>query len=121
LLALVAAECQKSSWWWRVISASTPVPAFPPRLSGSSLDSHNLEGFPRFSPRGSCRIRQFETLLDHGVGHDVEDRSHVRVLWITELLVGRCQSKILNTWSGHRTAQIDPEKCGKINGREIRF
>jgi len=33
----------------------------------------------------------------------------------------RCQSKILNTWSGHRTAQIDPEKCMKINGREIRF
>jgi hypothetical protein len=34
---------------------------------------------------------------------------------------GHCQSKILNTWSGHRTAQIDPEKCRKINGREIRF
>ena len=34
---------------------------------------------------------------------------------------GRCQSKIPNTWSGHRTAQIDPEKCGKINGREIRL
>ena len=34
---------------------------------------------------------------------------------------GHCQSKILNTWSGHRTAQIDPEKCSKINGREIRF
>jgi len=34
---------------------------------------------------------------------------------------GRCQSKILNTWSGHRIAQIDPEKCRKINGREIRF
>ncbi len=34
---------------------------------------------------------------------------------------GRCQSKILNTWSGHRTAQIDPEKCRKINGYEIRF
>ena len=34
---------------------------------------------------------------------------------------GRCQSKILNTWSGHRTAQIDPEKCRKINGRETRF
>jgi len=33
----------------------------------------------------------------------------------------RCQSKILNTCSGHRTAQIDPEKCRKINGREIRF
>ncbi len=33
----------------------------------------------------------------------------------------RCQSKIPNTWSGHRTAQIDPEKCRKINGREIRF
>jgi transposase-like protein len=33
----------------------------------------------------------------------------------------RCQSKILNTCSGHRTAQIDPEKCTKINGREIRF
>ena len=36
-------------------------------------------------------------------------------------VIGRCQSKILNTWSGHRTAQIDPEKCRKINGREIRF
>ncbi len=36
-------------------------------------------------------------------------------------LQGRCQSKIPNTWSGHRTAQIDPEKCRKINGREIRF
>ena len=35
--------------------------------------------------------------------------------------IRRCQSKILNTWSGHRTAQIDPEKCMKINGREIRF
>jgi hypothetical protein len=34
---------------------------------------------------------------------------------------GRCQSKILNTWRGHRAAQIDPEKCRKINGREIRF
>jgi hypothetical protein len=34
---------------------------------------------------------------------------------------GRCQSKILNTWSCHRTAQIDPEKCRKINGYEIRF
>jgi hypothetical protein len=34
---------------------------------------------------------------------------------------GHCQSKILNTWSGHRTVQIDPEKCRKINGREIRF
>jgi hypothetical protein len=33
----------------------------------------------------------------------------------------RCQSKILNTWSGHRTAQIDPEKCRKSNDREIRF
>jgi hypothetical protein len=33
----------------------------------------------------------------------------------------RCQSKILNTWSGHRTAQIDPEKRRKINGHEIRF
>jgi hypothetical protein len=38
-----------------------------------------------------------------------------------EHLNGRCQSKILNTWSGHRTAQIDPEKCRKINGCEIRF
>jgi hypothetical protein len=38
-----------------------------------------------------------------------------------KLRAGRCQSKILNTWSGHRTAQIDPEKCRKINGREIRF
>jgi len=26
---------------------------------------------------------------------------------------GRRQSKIPNTWSGHRTAQIDPEKCRK--------
>ena len=33
----------------------------------------------------------------------------------------RCQSKILDTWSGHRTAQINPEKCRKSNGREIRF
>ncbi len=33
----------------------------------------------------------------------------------------RCQSKISNTWSGHRTAQIDSEKCRKINDREIRF
>ena len=33
----------------------------------------------------------------------------------------RCQSKILNTWSGQRTAQIDREKFRKINGREIRF
>jgi hypothetical protein len=38
-----------------------------------------------------------------------------------ELAEGHCQSKILNTWSGHRTAQIDPEKCRKINGRAIRF
>ena len=30
--------------------------------------------------------------------------------------LGRCQRKILNTWSGHRTAQIDPEKCRKIYG-----
>ncbi len=29
----------------------------------------------------------------------------------------RCQSKISNIWSGHRTAQIDSEKCRKINGR----
>jgi hypothetical protein len=34
---------------------------------------------------------------------------------------GHCQSKILNTWRGHRTAQIGPEKCRKINGHEIRF
>jgi hypothetical protein len=34
---------------------------------------------------------------------------------------GRCQSKILNTWSGQRTAQIDRKKFRKINGREIRF
>jgi glycosyltransferase involved in cell wall biosynthesis len=40
---------------------------------------------------------------------------------LTRALSGRCQSKILNTWSGHRTAQIDPEKCRKINGLEIRF
>jgi hypothetical protein len=26
---------------------------------------------------------------------------------------GHCQSKILNTWSGHRTAQIDPKNAGK--------
>ena len=38
-----------------------------------------------------------------------------------DIAKGRCQSKILNTWSGHRTAQIDPERCRKINGREIRF
>jgi hypothetical protein len=37
------------------------------------------------------------------------------------LNMGRCQSKIPNTCSGHRTAQIDPEKYRKINGREIRF
>jgi len=43
------------------------------------------------------------------------------VWWATEALPRRCQSKILNTWSGHRTAQIDPEKCRKINGHEIRF
>jgi hypothetical protein len=36
-------------------------------------------------------------------------------------IVRRCQSKILNTWRGHRTAQIDPGKSKKINGREIRF
>jgi hypothetical protein len=40
---------------------------------------------------------------------------------IAKALLGRCQSKILNTWSGHRTAQIDPEKRRKINGHEIRF
>jgi hypothetical protein len=39
----------------------------------------------------------------------------------TDLAAGRCQSKIPNTWSGHRTAQIDPEKCREINGREIRI
>ena len=30
-----------------------------------------------------------------------------------------CQSKILNTWSGHRTAQIDPENAGKSMAAEI--
>ncbi len=38
-----------------------------------------------------------------------------------EVQRGRCQSKIPNTWSGQRTAQIDSEKCRKINDREIRF
>jgi len=44
-----------------------------------------------------------------------------RRLRVLKAAGGRCQSKILNTWSGHRTAQIDPEKCSKINGHEIRF
>ena len=38
-----------------------------------------------------------------------------------ELAEGHCQSKILNTWSSHRTAQIDPDKCRKIDDPEIRF
>jgi hypothetical protein len=36
-------------------------------------------------------------------------------------MIRRCRSKIPNTWSGHRAAQIDPEKCRKIDGRQIRF
>ena len=32
---------------------------------------------------------------------------------LKEAGIGRCQSKIPNTWSGHRTAQIDPKNAGK--------
>ena len=42
-------------------------------------------------------------------------------LHIYMLHARHCQRKILNTWSGHRTAQIDPEKCRKINDHEIGF
>ena len=34
---------------------------------------------------------------------------------------GRCQSKIPNTWSGYRTAGVDPEKSRKINDPQMRF
>ena len=33
--------------------------------------------------------------------------------WPAHVKEGHCQSKILNTWSGHRTAQIDPKNAGK--------
>jgi transposase-like protein len=59
-------------------------------------------------------LRQVEDLLFER-GLDICHET-VRYWWNRH-----CQSKILNTWSGHRTAQIDPEKCRKINGREIRF
>jgi hypothetical protein len=35
------------------------------------------------------------------------------MMYIRYPLSRRCQSKIPNTWSGHRTAQIDPENAGK--------
>jgi hypothetical protein len=61
---------------------------------------------------------QASTFVRFGLrGHDI-DGSLAQALYETE---GRCQSKILNTWRGHRTAQIDPEKCRTINGRKIRF
>ena len=63
----------------------------------------------RFGPMFAAEIRK----------RRVHHRSYSHWRW--HLDEGRCQSKIPNTWSGHRTAQIDPEKCGKINGREIRF
>jgi len=45
-----------------------------------------------------------------------------RALYLVPMLLfRRCQSKIPNTWSGHRTAQIDPEKCWEINDRGIRL
>ncbi len=51
--------------------------------------------------------------------HATNDKLHAFVAVYGD--EGRCQSKILNTWSGYRTAQIDSEKCRKINDREIRF
>jgi putative transposase len=66
----------------------------------------------RFGPMFASEIRKRR--LHH--------RSFSQWRWhLDEVFVRHCQSKILNTWSGHRTAQIDPEKCKKINGRKIRF
>jgi hypothetical protein len=54
-----------------------------------------------------------------GEGQDIH--VDLRKAWIEQSPWRHCQSKILNTWNGHRTAQIDPEKCKKINGHEIRL
>ena len=63
-------------------------------------------------------------LIFHRVMQQTSNRlvliSSVLLSYFGHLVDGRCQRKIQNTWSGHRTAQIDPEKCRKINGREIR-
>jgi hypothetical protein len=66
--------------------------------------------------RGQELVECVSALLFGVSAQAPDDRGRARMA-----LSGRCQSKILNTWSGHRTAQIDPEKCRKINGHEIRF
>ena len=52
---------------------------------------------------------------------DLQKARPIKNILNFEALQWHCQSKILNTWSGHRTAQIDPEKCRKINDHEIGF
>jgi transposase-like protein len=54
----------------------------------------------RFGPMFAAEIRK----------RRAHHRSYSNWRWHLD---GRCQSKILNTWSGHRTAQIDPEKSRK--------
>ena len=59
-----------------------------------------------------------------GIGSHIQQTpvgTSQRVTRYLTALNRRCQSKILNTWSCHRTAQIDPEKRRKINSREIRL
>jgi hypothetical protein len=43
----------------------------------------------------------------------VYDMATWAFIYTPEGRAGHCQSKILNTWSGHRTAQIDPKNAGK--------
>jgi len=80
----------------------------------------------QIEPTGAMRvpgiIYAYEGLIRDMDEKVYEQTTNVATLpGIVKAVYGRCQSKILNTWSGHRTAQIDPEKCRKINGREIRF
>ena len=51
-------------------------------------------------------IREGTVTVTHWLGTDGRIAFAYGQAW-------RCQSKILNTWSGHRTAQIDPKNAGK--------
>jgi len=99
-------------------------------LAGASLDLDSFDVIWGISI-AYIVLRTFSRVISGWLGGRLAGASVLHRRWIGLALIpqagvalgmalvasnhfpGRCQSKILNTWSGHRTPQIDPKNAGK--------
>ncbi len=95
-------------------------------LSGRRIAELLFHKSPSACKKGEAEFKQWRGKTRwkdaaKAVGRTAADGERLSAAGELPLPARRCQSKISNTWSGHRTAQIDSEKCRKINDREIGF